>query len=157
MGNEIGQWFSVFFYVAGFAILFSTNLGIIDYVSRLVADSLKISFFSRSETITESRIYFGVAWLMIIAGSIILLAGFDQPIVLLIIASAGGGVVMALYSWMLIMLNRRALPEPIRLKGIRLPIMYVIAVFFSFFAIMLVIDVLLTNIVGTSLTDLLGL
>lgn len=157
MGNEIGAWFSVFFYVAGFAILFSTNLGIIDYVSRLVADSLKISFFSRSETITESRIYFGVAWLMIVAGSIILLAGFDQPIVLLIIASSGGGVVMALYSFMLIKLNRTVLPEPIKLKGIRLPIMYVIAIFFGFFALMLLADVLLTNIVGTSLTDLLGL
>ena len=157
LGSQIGTWFAVFFYLAGFAILFSTNLGIIDYVSRLVADSLKISFFGRSETITESRIYFGIVWLMIIAGSIILLAGFDQPIVLLIIASAGGGVVMAFYSWLLIIMNRRMLPEPIKLRGIRLPIMYFIAIFFSFFAIMLVTDVLLTNIVGTSLTELLGL
>ncbi|HET7481143.1 MAG TPA: Nramp family divalent metal transporter [Rubrobacteraceae bacterium] len=148
LGRQIGYWFEVFFYLAGFAILFSTNLGIIDYVSRLIADSLKVSFFSRSEAVTESRIYFTVAWLMIIFGSIVLLAGFDQPLVLLIIASSGGGVVMAFYSWMLIVLNRRALPAPIRLKGWRLPIMYVIAVFFSIFSVLLVYDVVRTNVFG---------
>ena len=156
LGTRIGGWFEVFFYIAAFAILFSTNLGIIDYVSRLVADSLKVSFFRESTAITESRIYFAVAWLMIIAGSAILLAGFDQPLLLLIIAASGGGVVMAFYSWMLIKLNTSALPEPIQLKGIRLPIMYIIAVFFSFFSILLVADVFLTNIVGTSLMDMLG-
>ena len=33
-----------FFYFAGFAILFSTNVGIMDWVGRLTADSLKVTF-----------------------------------------------------------------------------------------------------------------
>jgi hypothetical protein len=40
--------------------------------------------------------------------------------VLLIIVPSGGGVVMAFYSVLLIFLNRRALPEQIRLRGLRL-------------------------------------
>jgi hypothetical protein len=55
----------------------------------------------------------------------------SQPLVLLIIASAGGGVVMFFYSGMLILLNRRALPEPIKLKGWRLPVMWLIFIFFG--------------------------
>ena len=144
----VGNWFGVFFYIAAFAILFSTNLGIIDYVSRLVADSLKVSFFRESHAITESRVYISVVWLMIIAGSIILLSGFDQPLLLLIIAASGGGVVMALYSWMLIKLNTSALPAPIKLKGVRLVIMYIISVFFSFFSILPLYDVVRTNLFG---------
>ena len=78
---------------------------------------------------------------MTIAGSLILLSGLSQPIVLLIISSPGGGVVMAFYSVMLIVLNRRALPEVARLKGWRLPVMVVIAFFFISFSVYLVYDV----------------
>jgi hypothetical protein len=72
-----------------------------------------------------------IAWIMCIAGSAILFAGLEQPLVLLIIASSGGGVVMFFYSGMLIWLNRRALPEPVRLKGVRLVAMVITFVFFA--------------------------
>ena len=127
----IAPWFGTFFYIAGFAVLFSTNIGIIDYVSRLTADSLKVTFLRESEFWSESKIYITVAWLLIVAGSIIMLTVSSQPLVLLIIASAGGGVVMFFYSGMLILLNRRALPEPIKLKGWRLPVMWLIFIFFG--------------------------
>jgi hypothetical protein len=62
-------------------------------------------------------------------GSIIIRIGIE-PVILLIFASSGGGLVMALYSTMLIVLNRRALPDEIRLKGWQLPIIVIAAVFF---------------------------
>jgi hypothetical protein len=49
LGDEIGVWFEYFFYIAGFAVLLSTNVGIVDYVSRLTADSLKTGYLARSE------------------------------------------------------------------------------------------------------------
>ncbi|MDQ3942401.1 MAG: hypothetical protein M3254_04805, partial [Actinomycetota bacterium] len=64
-------------------------------------------------------------------GSIIMLTVSSQPLVLLIIASAGGGVVMFFYAGMLILLNRRALPEAVKLKGWRLPVMWLIFIFFG--------------------------
>ncbi len=152
--NEEGQalkeivapWFGTAFWVAGFIMLFSTNVGIVDYTSRLIADAAKTNYLRESEFWSESRIYFTVAWAMIILGSIILLVGFSQPIVLLVISSAGGGVVMALYAVMLIVLNRRTLPEAIRLKGWRLPVMVVIALFFVPFAIYVVYDQIVNNL-----------
>jgi hypothetical protein len=129
--ETIAPWFGTFFYIAGFVVLFSTNIGVIDYVSRLTADSLKVTFLRESTFWSESKIYIAIAWLIIVAGSTIMLTVSSQPLVLLIIASAGGGVVMFFYSGMLILLNRRALPEPVKLKGWRLPIMWLIFIFFG--------------------------
>ena len=141
LGNTIGNWFRVFFLAAGVIMLFSTNLGIVDYTSRLTADTLKTGYLAESQFWSESKVYLAVVWFMTIAGSLILLSGLSQPIVLLIISSAGGGVVMAFYSVMLIVLNRRALPEVAKLKGWRLPVMVVIAFFFISFSAYLVYDV----------------
>jgi hypothetical protein len=71
LGEEIGLWFEYFFYIAGFAILFSTNIGIVDYVSRLTADSLKTGYLARSEFWSESKLYFVAAWIICIGGSIL--------------------------------------------------------------------------------------
>jgi hypothetical protein len=79
-------------------------------VNRLTTDSLKVSFLGESPFWSESKIYLTVVWTMITIGSVIILTGIG-PVVLLIIASSGGWFVMALYSTMLIVLNRRALPD----------------------------------------------
>jgi hypothetical protein len=132
LGQQIGTWFEYFFYIAAFAVLFSTNIGIVDYVSRLTADSLKTGYLARSEFWSESKLYFTAAWIMCIGGSLIIWSGIE-PLFLLVIASSGGGVVMFLYSGMLIWLNRRILPEPIKIKGARL---VVIAITFAVFAVL---------------------
>ncbi len=53
---------------------------------------------------------------------------------------------MALYSVMLLVLNRRALPDVIKLKGWRLPVMIVTAAFFLFFSGLLIWDVATTGV-----------
>jgi hypothetical protein len=133
LGNVIGPWFQTAFYVAMFLVLFSTNIGVVDYVGRLAGDSLKVTFLKSSTFWSESKIYLAVVWFMIIVGSAILWTGWE-PIVLLVIASAGGGFVMAFYSVLLIALNRKALPDFARLKGWRLPLMVLIAAFYVTFA-----------------------
>src|SRR5215218_5529274 len=47
LAKQLGTWFEYFFYFAGFAVLFSTNVGIVDWVSRLTADALKVNFLKR--------------------------------------------------------------------------------------------------------------
>lgn len=149
LGENIAPWFGTFFLVSGILVLFSTNVGIMDYTARITADSLKVTTGLRdSQFWSESKIYIAVIWTLIVAGSTILLSGLTQPIIMLIIASAGGGVVMALYSVMLIVLNRRALPEVAKLKGWRVPIMILIAIFFVTFSVLLVYDVISTNVFG---------
>jgi len=148
LGNEIGGWFRTFFLFAGMVVLFSTSIGIMDYVSRLSASELKISFFPNSQTITESRIYFTLAWIIAIAGSLILLAGLDAPVVLLIISASGGGVVMFLYSGMLIWMNTRVLPDAIKLKGWRLVAMWITFAIFAVLSVYLVYYQIASNFFG---------
>jgi len=55
---------------------------------------------------TESRLYFVTVWLEIVFGSVILLSGVTQPIVLLVIAASLNGLVMFVYSILLIQLAK---------------------------------------------------
>src|SRR3712207_2261587 len=72
LSEVIAPWFETFFYIAGFVVLFSTNIGVVDYISRLTADSLKVTFLKESTFWSESKIYVTVAWFIIVAGSIIM-------------------------------------------------------------------------------------
>jgi hypothetical protein len=129
LGNEIGAWFEEFFLVAGFVMLFSTNIGIMDYVGRITGDSLKITVLRDSEFWSESKLYVTVVWIMAIGGSILLWTGLE-PIVLLVISSTGGFFVMAMYSTLLNLLNRRHLPEFAKLKGWRSWVIIFVAAFY---------------------------
>ncbi|MQA08612.1 MAG: hypothetical protein GEU98_08675 [Pseudonocardiaceae bacterium] len=138
--ETVAPWFGTTFWLAGTFALFSTNLGIIDYTCRLIADQLKINALKDSQYWSESKIYVAFIWLMIIVGSVILLAGVDQPFVLVVISSSIAGVQMFIYSGLLMMLNRRALPEQLKIRGTRLAVLAVSFVFFGILSVLLVLD-----------------
>jgi hypothetical protein len=119
LSNQLGTWFEYFFYFAGFAVLFSTNVGVVDWVSRLTADSLKVTFLKESQFWSESKIYVTVVWIMAIGGSLIIWTGIE-PLILLVLSATGGGFMMFFYSGLLIRLNRRFLPDPIKIRSWRL-------------------------------------
>jgi hypothetical protein len=129
LGERIAPWFEEFFLVAGFVMLFSTNVGIVDYVGRITGDSLKVTVLRNSEFWSESKLYVTVVWIIAIGGSILLWTGIE-PIVLLVISSTGGFFVMAFYSTLLNLLNRRHLPEFAKLKGWRSIVIVLVAAFY---------------------------
>ena len=117
LGERVGSWFQYFFWGIGAFALFAAALGIVDYTSRLAADVVKTSY---ARAVNESKLYASLVWGLVTIGIIVLLAGFDQPIVLLVISAVVGGFMMFLYSGLLILINRKILPEPIRVRGLRL-------------------------------------
>src|ERR671911_743611 len=129
MGERIAPWFEYFFLIAGFVMLLSTNIGIMDYVGRITGDSLKVTVLRNSEFWSESKIYATVVWIMAIGGAIIIWTGIE-PIILLTFSAAGGFFVMATYSTLLNWLNRRHLPEYAKLKGWRSPVIVFVALFY---------------------------
>ena len=135
----VAPWFGTFFWVFGSLSMILVALGTIDYISRIVADVLKTVYLQQSQKWTESRIYFIVAWGTILAGSIILLSGFNQPLLLLVVAACLNGMVMFVYSILLIQLNLRGLPPAIRVSGVRLGMLVFATLFYGFFAGWLVI------------------
>jgi hypothetical protein len=140
LGGLQGDWLSTVFWLVGTVVLFSTNLAVLDMVGRVVADVLKTGPLRSNETWSESKIYFTVVWLEIAFGSIILLSGVTQPIVLLVIASSLNGLVMFVYSCLLIQLNRFTLPAEVRTGGGRLAALMWAVLFYGFFSVILLID-----------------
>jgi hypothetical protein len=136
----VGPWFGNLFWALGTVSLALVSIGVMDDVSRIVADVLITVYVGESERWTESRIYISVVWGMVVVGSLILLFAIDQPTTLVIIASSLSGVVMFIYSILLIQLNRRALPEAIKVKGYRLVILFASVLFFGYFSIVYIID-----------------
>ena len=118
MQAMVGRWFGVLFLATGAFSLFGSAMGIIDYTSRLAADILKTTYVPKSN-MSESRMYFWLVWGMVGLGTIVLLSGMSQPLTLLVISASTGGVMMFLYSFMLIALNKKMLPRPIRITSFR--------------------------------------
>jgi hypothetical protein len=116
LNDLVAPWFGSLFWIIGAISLFAAAMGIVDYTSRLAADVLKTSYLRR---VSENRIYFWLVWGLIALGCGILLAGFDQPLPLLVISACVGGAMMFLYSILLLVLNRRVLPEPIKIRSYR--------------------------------------
>ena len=117
LGQRIGSWFQYFFWFVGAFSLFAAAMGIVDYTSRLAADVIKTSYRRDAD---ESRLYAFLVWGLVLVGVAVVLIGFDQPLVLLVISAVVGGFMMFLYSGLLILVNRKTLPRPIRVRGWRL-------------------------------------
>jgi hypothetical protein len=135
----VAPWFGTFFWVFGAVSLILVALGVLDYVSRIVADVLKTVYLADSRRWTESRLYFAAVWSTVSAGSIILLSGVNQPLFLLVIAACLNGMVMFVYAILLIQLNRRGLPPALRVRGLRLWMLVFATLFYGYFAGWLVI------------------
>jgi hypothetical protein len=132
--DVVGPWFGTFFWIFGSLSLVLVALGVVDYVSRLTADVLKTLHVRDNERWSESKIYAVLVWSMVSVGVIILLSGFDQPLVLLVLSACLNGIVMFIYSILLIRLNRTGLPAGIRVSGMRLGALCFAVVFYGFFA-----------------------
>jgi hypothetical protein len=117
LGERVGSWFQYLFWAIGAFALFAAALGIVDYTSRLAADVIKTSYKREAN---ESKLYAGLVWGLVAIGILVLLVGVDQPLVLLVISAVVGGFMMFLYSGLLILINRKILPTPIRVRGVRL-------------------------------------
>ena len=140
LADDQGRWLALTFWAIGSVVLYSTNLAVLDVVGRLTADVLKTGALRDSAWWSESKIYFAVVWAEIVFGSIILLSGVTQPLILLIIASSLNGLVMFVYSALLIQLNRRNLPAEIRVGGVRLAALMWAVLFYGFFSAVLLLD-----------------
>ncbi|MER5389425.1 Nramp family divalent metal transporter [Saccharopolyspora sp. NPDC002686] len=112
-----GGWFGYFFWIVGAFSLFAAALGIVDYTSRLAADVLKTTYFPK---VSESLLYAVLVWGLVLIGIVVVLAGLGQPLLLATIAACTGGTMMFIYSGLLIAINRKMLPGPIRIRGYRM-------------------------------------
>jgi len=116
LSASVGPWFGKLFWLVGAFSLFAASLGIVDYTSRLAADTIRTVYWRGGR---ESVIYSVVVWAMVATGILIIAAGLDQPLVLLVISACVAAFMMFIYSALLIVINRRLLPPELRPAGYR--------------------------------------
>lgn len=134
IGTRFGEIFRTGFYLIGFAVLFTTQLGVLDLVARLLTDLIRVTDRKVTANWTESRVYFTVLWTMIGLGIMILLSGFSQPRLLLILGACINATVMALYTLLLLYCNWTAFAPPVRPSGLRVAALLWAFVFYGYFA-----------------------
>ncbi|MDQ4112788.1 MAG: Nramp family divalent metal transporter [Actinomycetota bacterium] len=137
--SEVGTWLKILFFAIASVSLWAAAMGLLDVIGRVAADFVKRSYLQDSSTWTESRLYFAVVWGEIVLGSVILASGFTQPIGLLLVSTCAASFVTLVYSILLVRLNRRDLPEAIRLRGFRLVGMIAAIGFYGFFAVAMIV------------------
>jgi hypothetical protein len=129
------------FIATGVAVLFSTELALLDAVGRVTADLLKVAMSVHlGVDVSLSRMYFGVVWALIGFGAAVLLVGFDQPLTLLVLSAALNGLVMFLYSGLLLWLNLRTFRGVLRPHPIRIAALCLSLVFFGYFSVLTLLD-----------------
>ena len=85
-------------------------------------------------------LYFAVVWLLVANGVLVLGLGFDQPLTLIVLSAALNGVVMFLYSGLLLWLNVTSFDPPIRPSKLRIGALVVSFVFFGYFSMLTIAD-----------------
>ena len=120
-------------------MLFTTELALLDAVARVAADILKIAFL-RERAISLSHLYFGVVWAMIAFGVAVLLVGFDQPLVLIVLSASLNGIVMFLYSGLLLWLNCTSFRGILRPHPVRIAALLGSLLFFGYFSVLTLLD-----------------
>ncbi|MBF9133151.1 Nramp family divalent metal transporter [Plantactinospora sp. S1510] len=139
LAAEVGTWLKLLFFAIAAVSLWAAAMGLLDVIGRVASDFLRRNYLATSTRWTEARLYLAVVWGEIVLGSVILLAGFTQPIGLLLVSTCAASVVTLLYSVLLVRLNVRDLPAAIRMRGWRLGGMLVAIGFYGFFAIAMVV------------------
>jgi len=122
------------FLLVGVACLFSTQLTLVDGVARSCADIVHTSFpWARSRPVSWWYGVVAAAWIVIGIGLTYLYEALP-PILFLLSAGFFGGIAMAIYCPLTLLVNLRLLPPAIRPGRLRVAVLAVISVFYAAFA-----------------------
>lgn len=138
-GQHWGAWGSNSFLVMAFLMLFSVMWTIVDAFCRIVSDILYVNshtgpfkkYLGAVENISVSHLYYGLVVAVVVVSSLLL--PLRQPLALLTISAVLGGIVMAIYTPILMYLNNVRLPKPLR-PGIITNLMMALASLFYLYA-----------------------
>ena len=138
VGESLGNVFRIAFLAMGVAILFTTEIGVLDAASRISTDIVKVNWLLDNKRWSESRLYFFFLWGTIGLASLIVWIGankVESTLSFFKLTASLNGAVMFIYSALLLFLNLRRLPQPIRISTPRAIMLAWSVLFFGSFAV----------------------
>lgn len=134
---SLGATFRFLFLVMGAAILFTTEIGVLDAASRISTDILKVNWLRENGRWSEGRIYSVVLWSTILLATVIAYVGtgvLTEKLSFFKLTASMNGMVMFIYSGLLLYMNLFRLPKAIRIGPFRAAVLLWSVAFFGFFA-----------------------
>ncbi|KAA3614235.1 MAG: hypothetical protein DWQ01_00605 [Planctomycetota bacterium] len=138
--QRFGGWARHLFLWTGVVVLLTTELGVLDAVTRVTVDVVKLTFLRENPRWTPTRLYFIILWSLIGFGILVLSLGMDQPMQLLVISAVLNATVMFLYSGLLLWLGLTTFRGPLRPGPIRIAALAFSFCFFGYFTVVTLID-----------------
>jgi hypothetical protein len=143
-GDKWGTAGSHTFLIMAFLMLFSVMWTIIDAFARIISDIIYVNSrrgpferaFGRFKNVSLSHLYYGLVLLIVLTSAALL--PFKQPFALLTISAVLGGFTMAVYVPLLMYLNNRRLPKPLRPGLVTNAVMAFASVFYAVFSALVI-------------------
>ncbi len=120
--------------------LFGTQLGVFDATSRILSENVILSSFGKLKEKNIRLFYYLVLWLQVLAGILIMLLGFTEPLQLVIIAAVLNAVAMFVHTGLTLWLNLTSLDKKIRPSFFRVGIMLLAFLFYGGFSAYVIYD-----------------
>lgn len=132
--NVAGSFFATLFLLICAFTLFGTQLTVMDATSRILAENTLLTFPKFLKENQIPKIYYIFLWLQILAGIIIFLINFGQPLQLLIIAAVLNSFAMFIHTGLSIWTNMTLLEKEFRPSLPRLSFLIVIFLTYGIFS-----------------------
>ena len=126
---------TVFLIMVG-VMLFGTQFSVLGSTSRIMAENLVVYSQSRFKIEHLPKFFFFFLWLQVLAGVIIFLSGFSEPLNLVITGAVLNAISMFIYSGMILSVNNSLLPKALKPSLIRSGIIFLAFIFYGFFSLM---------------------
>ncbi|MEI8232513.1 MAG: Nramp family divalent metal transporter [bacterium] len=120
------------FVIVGALMLFTTQLGVLESASRVIAENVLLLKYRHDDEVDASKMFYIVLWLELAFSAIYLYLGVSEPRTLLTTAAVLNAAAM-MVAFILILLLNRTLPKIIRPTWARQFILIFAACFFLYF------------------------
>ncbi len=128
-----------FFLLIGGVMLFSTQLGVFDATSRILSENVVLL----GKNLTGKnlpKLYYTVLWVQIIAGIVIFMLGFTEPLQLLVLAAVLNAFAMFVHVGLTLWLNRGTLEPELKPRLWRVAVMVFAFLFYGGFSLYTILD-----------------
>lgn len=142
IGAKTLPFVGTFFLLIAGSTLFGTQLTVFDATSRILTENIILTSPSKLTGKLIPKTYYLVLWAQILAGIIILMLGFTQPLQLIIIAAVLNAFAMFIHIGLTLWLNLTSLDKQLRPSLLRIMAMVLAFCFYGGFSTYILIDYL---------------
>ncbi len=123
------------FVLIGSLMLFTTQLGVLEAASRVIAENILLLKYKINQEVNASKMFYLVLWSELAFSAVFLFLGFSEPRALLTLGAILNAAAMMVAFILILYLNTRSMPAPLRPPLVRRLILIIAASFFAYFVV----------------------